>query len=74
MMKIQVIREDGQNLTYKTVLMRETVGRFISASTTFVLLFGYLLAVFHPKKKALHDMIAGTNVIYRQSPTHPNPQ
>lgn len=40
--------------------------RFIGYGLSGVLLLGgFLLAAFHPRKQALHDLISGTIVVYR---------
>ncbi|WP_432358101.1 RDD family protein [Sporosarcina sp. UB5] len=60
---IKVVRQDGGNLTWGTVLFREVIGRFISKLLTIP----YLLVIFMPKKEALHDLFADTYVIHEQS-------
>ncbi|MBB4824261.1 putative RDD family membrane protein YckC [Sporosarcina luteola] len=60
---IRVVQKDEKPLTWGTVLFREVVGRFISKT----LLIPYLLAIFMPKKEALHDLFADTYVIHEHS-------
>ncbi|WP_252502619.1 RDD family protein [Sporosarcina sp. Marseille-Q4943] len=60
---IKVVRQDGGELTWGTILFREVIGRFISKLLTIP----YLLVVFMPKKESLHDLFADTYVIHEQS-------
>lgn len=60
MMKIRVIREDGQPITVVTAILREVVGKFVSGIVIFL---GYLWVLWDKKKQAWHDMIAGTVVV-----------
>lgn len=60
---IKVVRNDGGNLTWGTILFREVIGRFISKLLTIP----YLLVIFMPKKESLHDLFADTYVIHEQS-------
>ena len=56
--RLRVMRSDGAKLGFFTVLFRETVGRYLSG----FLNIGYLIALFHHKHLALHDMICDTEV------------
>jgi len=60
LLRIKVLTKDQQPLTgWKAVL--RTIGYFISG---FLLLgLGFLVMIFHPQKRALHDLIAGTTVM-----------
>jgi uncharacterized RDD family membrane protein YckC len=58
---IKVFSTRPENLTLNQVLLRETVGKLVSMLTLSI---GYIIAGFTQKKQALHDMIAGTVVIY----------
>ncbi|QTD43242.1 RDD family protein [Sporosarcina sp. Te-1] len=60
---IRVVQKNEEPLTWGTVLFREVIGRFISKT----LLIPYLLAIFMPKKEALHDLFADTFVIHEHS-------
>lgn len=53
---------DGRRLTLKEVIIRETIGKFLSGLTLF---FGALMAGFTDKKQALHDKMARSVVIER---------
>lgn len=66
LMKIRVVDVDGQKLGFLSVLIRETVGRYLSALIVYV---GYIIAGLDTRKQGLHDKIADTLVIYN----HPNP-
>jgi uncharacterized RDD family membrane protein YckC len=57
---LKVVELDGKALTWGTILFREWIGRFISA-TIFVL---YVVVAFTKRKQGLHDLFADTTVIY----------
>jgi uncharacterized RDD family membrane protein YckC len=59
LMKIAVVKSNGSLLTIKDSIIRFAVS-FISS---FILLIGYLMAVFTQRKQTLHDIIADTIVI-----------
>ncbi|TYS19755.1 RDD family protein [Rossellomorea vietnamensis] len=56
---LKVIELDGKTLQWSTILFRELIGRFISASF-FVL---YIVVAFTNKKQGIHDLFADTTVI-----------
>jgi len=58
---IMVTDLNGERLTFTTASVRY-LGRVISNMT---MLIGYIIAGFTQKKQALHDMIAGTYVVYK---------
>lgn len=60
---LKVVPLNGESLSWGTVIFREWIGRYISA--TFQIL--YIIAAFTPKKQALHDLFADTTVIYERS-------
>ncbi|WP_052350321.1 RDD family protein [Paenibacillus gorillae] len=60
MLGIKVIRQDGRKLSFWNVLLRETVGRWLSA---VILCIGFILAGFDGRKRALHDHIAQTYAV-----------
>ena len=60
-MNLRVIAEGEGKLTFFTVLYRETVGRFLSG---VILYIGYIMAGIDPQKRALHDILCDTRVIY----------
>ncbi len=57
---LRVVREDGSALGYRRAALR-----YLAELVTFLSFgAGYLLVAFHPEKRALHDLIAGTRVIH----------
>lgn len=58
--KVVSVRQEG--LSWRDVLMRELVGRYIHQSLVITNIL-YLIVAFHPDKKGLHDMIADTYVV-----------
>jgi uncharacterized RDD family membrane protein YckC len=61
---LKVRTDSGAPLDWSTVVFREGVGRFIS--NTFMKL-PYLIVVFTPQHKALHDYAADTIVVHEAS-------
>lgn len=59
---IMVISENSEKLTLGQVIIRETIGKWVSA---IILYLGFIMAGFTSKKQALHDKLAGTVVVYR---------
>ncbi|MFD1708485.1 RDD family protein [Siminovitchia sediminis] len=59
---LKVIPLDAEKLHWSTVIFREWIGRYISA-TIWIL---YAVAAFTPKKQALHDMFADTAVVHER--------
>lgn len=59
---LKVVAEDGQRAELGKIVLRETVGKILSAITLGI---GYIMAGFTQKKQALHDMVAGTVVVYK---------
>lgn len=57
---LKVVDLHQNNLTWGTVLFREWIGRFISAT----LIVGYIIVAFLPKKQGLHDLFTDTTVIH----------
>ena len=49
----------GKFLTPGRIILREILGKLVSALLLFI---GYLMAAFRKDKKALHDIIAGSQV------------
>jgi uncharacterized RDD family membrane protein YckC len=60
MLNLRVISADGNKMTFFNVVYRETIGRYLSG----LLLIGYAIIVFHPQKRALHDILGNTRVVY----------
>jgi uncharacterized RDD family membrane protein YckC len=57
---LRVIGLEETSLSWKTILFREWIGRFISST----ILVGYIIAAFLPKKQGLHDIFSDTTVIH----------
>lgn len=57
---IEVINADGTRAGFWKLLYRETVGRYLSA----ILCIGYIMAAFSDEKKALHDILSDTRVVF----------
>ncbi|TVY04291.1 RDD family protein [Cohnella terricola] len=57
---IRVIRQNGENPPWWVVILREVLGKWLSA---LLLGFGFLMAGFDGQKRALHDHIGRTYVV-----------
>jgi uncharacterized RDD family membrane protein YckC len=57
---LKVVDLNQQKLTWGTVLFREWIGRFISAT----IVVGYVIVAFLPKKQGLHDLFTDTTVVH----------
>ena len=62
---IQVVGEDGEPVGFWRGLLRETIGKFISA---IVLYIGFIAVAFSREKQGWHDKIASTQVVRRSRP------
>lgn len=60
---LHVVDENGQRPNLKQVLLREVVGKAISA---LALLVGYLWIIWDHRKRGWHDYIGGTFVVKRK--------
>ncbi|EKE25781.1 MAG: rdd [uncultured bacterium] len=58
---IKVISVDGKNATVGKLALREIVGKILNFLTLYI---GFIMVAFTAKKQGLHDMIAGTVVVY----------
>ncbi len=58
-MGLKVVSLVGTPLDWKTIIFREWIGRYISA----VLMLGYIVIAFNPKKQGFHDMFSDTVVV-----------
>ena len=58
--KLSVVDEEGNKLKFGAALFRESVGRFLS----YISIIGYLMIVVSKDKKALHDYLTDSYVIY----------
>ncbi len=59
-MKLRVVDAGGGKLTLWNTIYRETIGRYLSS----ILCIGYIMAAADPEKRALHDMLCNTRVVY----------
>jgi uncharacterized RDD family membrane protein YckC len=57
---LKVVNLKSGQLTWGTILFREWIGRFISATV----IVGYIIVAFLPKKQGLHDLFTDTTVIH----------
>jgi uncharacterized RDD family membrane protein YckC len=57
---IKVIDIKKDRITWGTVLFREWIGRFISAT----IIAGYVIVAFMPNKQGIHDLFAETTVVH----------
>jgi uncharacterized RDD family membrane protein YckC len=60
LMRIKVVGEDGSKLTTSQVVVRETIGRFLS---TVFFEVGYFWMIFDKNRQTWHDMLAKSIVI-----------
>jgi uncharacterized RDD family membrane protein YckC len=60
-MKIKIVSESGRKMLFLQILLRETVGKAVSALT---LGYGYFWIIVDNKNQGFHDKIAKTVVIY----------
>ena len=63
-LKLRVMREDQQPVSWQRALLR-TLGYLLSGPLLIGL--GFVIIAFHPRKMALHDLIAGTMVVHDPS-------
>ncbi|HYR85744.1 MAG TPA: RDD family protein [Terriglobia bacterium] len=59
--KIKVITADGGRVSYLRAVARY-FAKFLSG---IILLIGYIMAAFDPEKRAMHDRICNTRVVYK---------
>ena len=59
-LRVKVVRNDGEGIGFFRALLRETVGKFLSAALLGV---GFLMVGFTRQKRGLHDLVAGSRVI-----------
>lgn len=57
---LRVIDLKSDKLSWGTILFREWIGRFISAT----IVIGYIVVAFLPKKQGIHDLFTDTSVIH----------
>ena len=60
---LRVVRSDGESLGWGV-----SIGRyFMNIVSAIILAIGYIMAGFDPEKRALHDRVCDTRVIYTRS-------
>lgn len=57
---MRVVDESGQNAGFLKVLIRETIGKLVSAIVLFI---GFIWILFDDKRQGWHDKIGGTFVV-----------
>lgn len=62
MVGIKVKSFDGSSLSLGKVILRETIGKILSAITFGI---GFIMTAFTDNKRGLHDIIAKTVVVYK---------
>lgn len=62
-MKIKIIDRSGKSINLKKSLIR-SISKMITVGTLFI---GYLVIILRPDKKGIHDLIAGSQVIFTTS-------
>lgn len=63
---LKIIRKDGRAANFGQLLVRHLIGYPVTLLTGGL---GFLLSVFNAKGRALHDLVAGTVVVYgRKTP------
>jgi uncharacterized RDD family membrane protein YckC len=60
-LKLEVVRPDGERLTYLRALGRH----FAEMLSSLILCIGYIMVAFDDEKRALHDRICDTRVVYK---------
>ncbi len=61
LLKLKVVNADtGTYLTFGQACLRDIVGKFVSG---IIFMIGYLMAAFRKDKRALHDLMVGSQVI-----------
>lgn len=62
MMGLRIVAASGGRIGFGRAFLR-WLGEFVSALTLGV---GYLMVLWHPERRALHDLIAGTKVVMQR--------
>jgi uncharacterized RDD family membrane protein YckC len=58
---LRVVKNDGHSASFTQLLVRHLIGYTLTILTGGL---GFLFAVVNPKGRALHDLLAGTVVVY----------
>lgn len=59
LLRVKITRLDGSPIGYNRALLR-----WLASLLSNVLFFGYILVGLRPDKRGLHDLLAGTKVVY----------
>ncbi len=63
-LRVQVVRVNGEPPGFWTMLLREVIGKLLSG---LLLYLGFLWAIWDQNRQAWHDKIAGTVVVHRKA-------
>ncbi|MFC0469591.1 RDD family protein [Halalkalibacter kiskunsagensis] len=73
MLGIRIVKLDGSNVTFGTMLLRVIVAGFVYVITLGIaFIVSIFMVAFRKDKRSIHDMIANTYVTY-QKPEEVNP-
>lgn len=61
-MGLEVRSVDNQRLSLNKIIIRETIGKIVSS---IIFGIGYIMVAFTEKKQGLHDLMAGSIVVYK---------
>lgn len=66
MMKIRIVKNDGQDVDFSTLFLRQAISEQLIGALTFgaSLLVGAALALYRKDKKTVSDVFANTKVIF----------
>lgn len=67
MLRIKVCSATEEKLSLVTIIYRESIGRYLSA---LILYIGYIMIGIDSKKRALHDILSDTSVVYDIEPIY----
>ena len=59
--KLKVCKDKDEKLSLFTIIYRESIGRYLSGLILFI---GYIMIGVDSKKRALHDILSDTLVVY----------
>lgn len=65
--RLKVCKASGEKLALFTVIYRESIGRYLSGLILFI---GYFMIGLDQKKRALHDILSDTLVVYNIDPIY----
>ena len=66
MLKIRVVKDDGKDVDFSTLFMRQAIAEQLLGALTFGVTFvvNALVALFRKDKKSLSDVFASTKVVF----------